>query len=199
MTARPRNKNPFIPTLPMTLILYLAALCLVFTAVFCWFLVLLGIPGLWIMVATTGVYALLVPHDSSLAIHWLTVGCLAGVAALAEVVEMVASMLGVAKVGGSRRGALLSLLGSMIGGLAGAFVGLPATIVGSVLAMIFCAALGAFLGAIVGETWKGRGAGESLRIGRAAFVARLVGTLAKVLFGSVMVVVVVMALAAENW
>ena len=55
-------------------------------------------------------------------------------AAAGEAVELAAGSLGVAKAGGSKRGAVLALLGSLLGGVVGLFVGLPIPIVGPLLA-----------------------------------------------------------------
>ncbi len=66
--------------------------------------------------------------------------------------------------------------------------------IGSIVAAVLFAGLGAMVGALIGESWKGRGLGESWQVGKAAFWGRLLGTLAKVVVGSVMVVVAVVAL-----
>jgi hypothetical protein len=67
--------------------------------------------------------------------------------------------------------------------------------VGSVVAVVLFAAAGATFGAYVGESWKGRSAEASWEVGKAAFGGRLLGTMAKILAASVMVVVVALALA----
>lgn len=74
------------------------------------------------------------------------------------------------------------------------FIGLPVPLVGSLFAALLFAALGAMAGAILGETWSGQNLYASWRIGKAAFVARLLGTLGKVLMGAVMATVVVVDL-----
>jgi uncharacterized protein YqgC (DUF456 family) len=79
----------------------------------------------------------------------------------------------------------------MVGAITGVFVGVPVPVIGSLLAALLFGGLGALVGAVVGETLRGQSAGASLRIGHAAFWGRLVGTLAKVLIGAVMVGVVV--------
>ena len=57
------------------------------------------------------------------------------------------------------------------------------------------AAIGAnLLGALVGEQWKGRGMDESLQVGWAAFWGRLLGTIGKLLCGTLMIVVILAAL-----
>ncbi len=55
-----------------------------------WVLTLVGMPGNWLIVAGTAIYAYLVPDDSRLGIGWQVVAVLAGLAALGEIVEVVA-------------------------------------------------------------------------------------------------------------
>ncbi len=159
-----------------------------------WLLTVTGMPGNWLMVAATALYAWLVPTDASATIGWGVVLAVAIMAGLGELLEMAAAALGVAKAGGSKRGAVLALLGSMIGGLAGMAVGLPIPLVGPLVGAVLFASFGALLGAMLGECWKGRELGQSWQIGKGAFWGRLLGTLAKVLVGSIMLVVVAVAM-----
>ena len=160
-----------------------------------WLLTLIGMPGNWLMVAATAIYVWLIPKDAPTSFGWSVVVVLLVLAALGEVTETIASAAGAARQGGSRRGAVLALLGSILGGLAGLFVGIPVPIVGSLIAAVLFGGLGALIGAILGEKWKGRELGASWEIGKAAFWGRLLGTLAKALLGAVMVAVVLVALA----
>jgi uncharacterized protein YqgC (DUF456 family) len=170
------------------------ALLLLVVLLVAWLLTVMGMPGNWIMVAVAALYAWLVPSDAPASIGWGVVLAVAILAALGELLEMVAGALGVAKAGGSKRGAVLALLGSMVGGLVGMVVGVPIPLVGSLVGAILFASLGALLGAMLGECWKGRELGQSWQIGKGAFWGRLLGTLAKVLVGSIMLVVVAVAL-----
>ena len=161
-----------------------------------WLLTLLGMPGNWLIVSAAALYALVVPGESRLAIGWPAVALLAGLAILGEIAELVAGALGVSKAGGSRRSAALALVGSLIGGISGLAVGVPVPVIGSLVAAVLFAALGALAGAMIGESWKGRDLDQSLRVGKAAFWGRVLGTLAKTLIGAVMVVVALAALIA---
>jgi hypothetical protein len=171
------------------------ALLLIILAV-SWVLTLLGMPGNWLMVAAAIGYVLLVPAESPVAMGWATVVALLVLASIGELLEFLAGALGVAKAGGSRRGAVFALVGSMAGGIVGLFVGVPIPVVGPVLGAVLLAGVGAFAGAVVGEQWKGRGLDESLKIGEAAFWGRLLGTVAKSAVGAMMVGVAVIALIA---
>jgi uncharacterized protein YqgC (DUF456 family) len=172
----------------------LSALLLALTLFFGWFAQLLGLPGNWLIVAAAAGYALLTPPDATAAISWNLVLALVLLAVMGEVAELVAGALGVTKVGGSRRGAVLAIVGSMIGSVVGIFVGLPIPIVGSLAAAVLFGGCGALVGAFLGESWKGRDFDTSIEVGKAAFVGRLLGTLAKMIVCTIMVVVTLMAL-----
>ncbi len=159
-----------------------------------WILTVLAMPGNWLMVAATATYAYFVTEPSVVAIGWAVVAGMALLAALGELVEFVAGALGVAKTGGSKRGAALALVGSLIGAMAGLFIGLPIPVIGSLVGAVLLAGLGALVGAILGEQWKGRDMEESWKVGMGAFWGRLFGTLAKTIIGSIMLAVALAAL-----
>jgi hypothetical protein len=170
------------------------AALLVLTLIVCWGLTVFGIPGNWLMILAVAVYAYFMPSELRLSIGWPVVIALLVLAAVGELVEFLAGALGAAKVGGSKRGAILALLGSLVGGIVGVMIGVPIPIIGPIVAALLFAGIGALTGAILGESWKGRTFDESWQIGKAAFWGRLFGTLGKVSIGCVMVVVAVVAL-----
>ncbi len=155
---------------------------------------LFGLPGNWINLAAAIVYAFFAPSDDRLSISWWVVGAVFVLAILGEAVELLASAAGAAKVGGSRRGAVLAILGSFVGGIMGAVLGMPIPIIGSVIAILLFASLGALAGAMLGEWWKGRDWDTRWEVGHAAFWGRLFGTVGKMSIGSMIVVVVLVAL-----
>lgn len=159
-----------------------------------WLMTWVGLPGNWIIVLAAAVYLLLVPDDLRIAIGWPTVAIAVGIAVLGEVLELVAGALGVTQAGGSRRSSALALAGSMLGAVAGLLIGLPVPVVGSLLAAVLFGGLGALAGAALGEGWKGRSFDESLRVGQAAFVGRVLGTGAKIVCGTIIVGVIGLAL-----
>jgi uncharacterized protein YqgC (DUF456 family) len=176
-------------------ILWAAVLCVAIAAG--WVLTVLGMPGNWFILAVAAAYAWLGPVGSPLEIGWASVLVLAALAVAGEIIETAAGMVGVAKVGGSRRGAVLSLVGSIVGSVAGLFVGVPVPVVGSLIAAVVFGGVGAIVGAMIGERWKGYGIERSWQVGRAAFWGRLWGTLGKVLVASVMVAVTLAALVLD--
>jgi uncharacterized protein YqgC (DUF456 family) len=159
-----------------------------------WALTVLGMPGNWLIVGATAVYVAMLPANSAAAIGWPVVLVLLGLAVLGEVLEFVAGVLGVARMGGSRRAAFFGLVGSLVGAVVGLFVGVPIPVVGSLAGAVVMASLGALVGAVAGEYSHGRTVLQSWQVGRAAFWGRLLGSLSKILIASVMVAVGLAAL-----
>jgi hypothetical protein len=71
---------------------------------------------------------------------------------------------------------------------------LPIPVFGSIFAVLLLASLGAMAGAMLGETWAGQTPDARWRIGKAAFVARLLGSLGKLIVASTMILIVLAAL-----
>jgi hypothetical protein len=135
-------------------------------------LIVLGMPGLWIMVATAVTYNLIVPGDP---IGWFTLVAVAVLALVAELLEFTMTGRFARKYGGSRRAGW----GAIIGSLIGAIVGVPVPIVGPVIG----AFVGSFLGALVAELTGGSSAGASTRVATGALVGRVVSTVLKIGIG----------------
>ena len=146
----------------MSLMAVVFALILIFVLLGCWILTMLGLPGNWLMAAATATYAHLTPANSPTAIGWRTVVAVVVLAVLGESIEFTAGALGVARTGGSRRSALMALVGSVAGSLLGVAIGVPIPVVGSVVAAVFFAGIGAMAGAVLGELSVGRTPGRRL-------------------------------------
>lgn len=170
---------------------YLLALCYTLLLLIAWASNFVTLPGNWMLVAIAALTAWLGPSTTVARSSWIVVAVLAALAALGEILELFASAGNAARLGGSRRGTLLSIAGAMIGSLLGAIVGLPIPIplIAPAIAAVFGGAIGAFLGALAGEHWKGRPLQEGMNIGRAAFFGRFLGTAGKLLVGAIMVVI----------
>ena len=84
-----------IPTIVLSLVLILALVGMAMTAI--------TLPGIWTMAA--GALLLLVGFPEY--IGWWTVGAIFGIAAFSELVDFVASALGVKRMGGSKSGAVV--------------------------------------------------------------------------------------------
>jgi uncharacterized protein YqgC (DUF456 family) len=168
---------------------YLGVLILLVLNALAWCLNLLSLPGNWLMLALTATFAWLVHTADGRGISWATIGVLVVLSITGELLESLAGAAGAARLGGSRRGMLLSVLGAVLGSLMGAGVGIPVPIVGSALGAVFGGAVGAFAGAVLGEGWKGRELNQGMEVGRAAFLGRIWGTVGKLAIGAVMFVV----------
>lgn len=141
---------------------------------------LFGLPGNWLIVLLTALFAGFVRGSSHEGISWWTVGALLLLAVLGEILEFAISAAGAAKQGASRRAILLSILVGMIGAVCGSAAGnLLIPILGTIPGAILGGAAGAFLGALAGESWKGSPQDRGMAVGTAAFVGRLLGTFAK--------------------
>jgi uncharacterized protein YqgC (DUF456 family) len=159
-----------------------------------WALNLFSLPGNWFMVGLCAIFAYFCPEleGSGQGVGWSVVIAAAVIALAGEILETVAGAAGIAK-GGSKRGALLAMVGSFIGSLLGATIGIPIPGIGSLVGALVFAAAGATVGAVIGETWKGSDMPKSVEIGKAAFWGRLFGTAAKIMAGSIILAVAVVA------
>lgn len=106
---------------------------------------------------------------------WWVLGTVAFIGVLGEVTDFAASAVGAAKAGGTKRGAIGSIIGGLIGAIAGTPL-IPIPVIGTIVG----AAIGAGLGALIAErhggrmTWKQAG-----KVGSGAAVGRLAATLVK--------------------
>ena len=135
-------------------------------------LIVLGLPGLWIMVASAVVYNLVVPGDP---IGWFTLVAVAVLALVAELLEFAMTGRYARKYGGSRRAGW----GAIIGSIVGAMVGFPVPIVGPVIG----AFVGSFLGALIAEFTGGSSAGDATRVAKGALIGRVISTVLKIGIG----------------
>ena len=172
------------------------ALILLVIFIGCWALNSLSAPGNWLMVLCAALYSWLMPAVSPYAFGWWVVVVLAVLAGLGELLELVTSAVGTRKAGGSRKGAILAVVGSFVGSIAGVILGIPIPIpvVGSLAGALLFAGCGAMLGAYLGERWDGKENREAWRVGFTSFWARLVGSCVKLLFGIIMIVVASVAM-----
>jgi len=140
--------------------------------IFSLILIVLGLPGLWIMVASAVVYNLVVPGDP---IGWFTLVAVGVLALVAELLEFSMTGTYARKYGGSRRAGW----GAIIGSIVGAMVGFPVPIVGPVIG----AFVGSFLGALIAEFTGGSSAGDATRVAKGALIGRVVSTVLKIGIG----------------
>ena len=125
--------------------------------------VVLGLPGTWLILGASTIYAWLT--DFAVITMQLVLGLLI-LAAAAEMIEFSAGMWGARRYGGSKK----AMLGTMLGGLLGAIILAPLLLgLGAVLG----AFLGAFGGAFSVTYLEQRRMDEAVRVGWGAFVGRV--------------------------
>ncbi len=136
-------------------------------------LIVFGLPGLWVMIASAVCYRILVESHP---ISWFTIAAITILAICAEVFEFTLTGKYARKYGGSRRAGW----GAIIGGFIGMMVGIPVPIIGSVIG----AFAGSFVGAFIAEISGGKsGAAGATRVATGALVGRVVATALKVGIG----------------
>lgn len=150
----------------------MAFVILVLALVLSLVMIALGLPGLWIMIATAVVYNLVVTPGP---IGWFTIVGISVLGVIAEVIEFSLSGKFARKYGGSRRAGW----GAIIGGMIGAFMGFPVPIVGPMIG----AFVGSFIGALAGELSVGSKAGASTKVATGALIGRVAATAVKMAIG----------------
>jgi uncharacterized protein YqgC (DUF456 family) len=135
-------------------------------------LIVLGLPGLWIMVASAVVYNMIVPGDP---IGWVSLVAVAVLALVAELLEFTLTAQYARKYGGSRRAGW----GAILGGIIGAMVGFPVPIIGPIIG----AFVGSFAGALIAEITGGSSAGDATRVAKGALIGRVMSTVLKIGIG----------------
>ena len=136
-------------------------------------LIALGLPGLWVMIASAVIYNILVGTEP---IGWFTLVGVGVLAAIAEIIEWTLSGKFARKYGGSRRAAW----GAVIGGTVGAILGFPLPIIGPLIG----AFVGSFVGALVGEVSSGGTHRAATRVAWGALVGRVAATAIKMAIGA---------------
>lgn len=161
-------------------------------------LVLFQLPGTWlILVATGGAAAALWTRGT---FGWWSLGILLGLAILGEIVEGGSSAFASQRAGGSKRGALFSILtgivGAAIGGaIAGTFAIAFILAVPLWLAIVLIGgAVGAGIGAMLGDRLAGRSWEDARKSAIGAGFGRLWGTLGKLIVAMTMWVTVLIAI-----
>jgi len=148
------------------------------------FLTLLGLPGLWLMVAAFAGFAWVTTLGHY--VGWASLVTVLVLAMIAEVLEFYTGSAGAKKAGASRRG----MIGAMVGALVGGFL---FTIPVPVLGTIFGVCFGAFVGAALVEMGIVGDAGHAGRVGWGAAKGRFFGIVLKLGFGLVIFLIVLIA------
>jgi uncharacterized protein YqgC (DUF456 family) len=167
-------------------VLYVWLLILVLLDAFWLTLDLFCLPGNWLVVLTTCLFAWW-KWDERVFSGW-TLIAIAALALLGELLEFLAGMIGARRSGASWRGAMTAVLGAIFGALLGTFV-IPVPLLGSVLG----ASAGAGLVVWATEVSRGQPASHSLRRGVGAGIGQFLGTGSKFAIGLVVWLVIAVA------
>lgn len=149
-------------------------------------LVLLRLPGIWLMVWSTALVAWW-QWDEQMFSIW-TLAAILILALISELLEFFAGVAGTRKAGGSRWAAAVSIFGSIIGAIAGTFL-IPIPVLGSLIGAIGGAALSAWLT----ELAIGRKMDEAVKSGTGAGIGTFAGALIKLAFGVVIWLIIAVA------
>ena len=139
-------------------------------------LTFLFLPGNWIMVITTVLFAWWQWDVQPFSAPTLVV--IALLALVGEIVEMFAGVGGARRAGAGGRGAIGALLGAMLGTIVGTFA-IPIPLIGTLLG----ACLGAGLLSGLMESRAGKRGDQSIRTGVGAGLGVLIGTTSKIVIG----------------
>jgi uncharacterized protein YqgC (DUF456 family) len=149
-------------------------------------LVLFGLPGNWLIVTSTCLFAWWRWEQSVFSIYTLVaIGLLA---VLGELFELLGGIHGAKRAGASRRGSIAALAGAILGAILGTFM-IPILFLGTILG----ACVGAGLGTWAIEVSRGRKMEESVLCGFGAGLGELIGITAKVTIGFIIWLTVAVA------
>lgn len=149
-----------------------------------WVAVLFNLPGTWLMVLLAALIEWWQPDE--FLYSWPVLYVAAGLALWGEILEFALGAKGARRAGGSKRGAVLAI----VGGIVGAVIGTP---LAPILGTLIGACAGAFAGSLLGDLWAGRPIGHSIDAGKGAAAGRLWGTIAKMAVGGAIVVLLAAA------
>ena len=166
--------------------LYLWLIVLIVLNFFWLMLVLFGLPGNWLIVISTCLFAWWRWEEGVFSIYTLI--AIAVLAVLGELFEFFGDMHGARRAGASRRGSVAALVGAIGGAVIGTFT-IPVPFLGTVLG----ACIGAGLGSWAMEVSRGRKMEESVRCGVGAGLGELLGITAKVTVGIIIWITVAVA------
>jgi uncharacterized protein YqgC (DUF456 family) len=152
----------------------------------CLMLNLVALPGNWLMLGVTFLFAWWRMSEGIFSI-WTLVAVVA-LAVLGEALELLTGMAGARAAGSTKRGALGALLGGILGSVAGTIL-IPIPLLGSLAG----ASLDAFVGAFTAETSNGRPHSASVRIGVKAGIGTVTGMILKLTIGIVIWLIITIA------
>ena len=160
---------------------YLAATIFTLLGAACLLIVVIGLPGTWIMIALAVVLEFLQPLWAPAGSPWMfsiwIFVAVVLIGALGEFLEFIASAFGAKKGGASNKGMVGALIGGVLGAIIGTFVFWFIPIVGSLVGALLGCAAGAIIRELSGA--PDTKMKDTLKPAAGAVVGRILGTLAK--------------------
>jgi uncharacterized protein YqgC (DUF456 family) len=148
--------------------------------------VLFTLPGNWLMLATTYLFAWWQRDNGIFSVPFLVIVTV--MALIGEVIDFFSGPGGAKKAGSGWRGAGGAMLGAMVGGIFGTGL-IPIPILGTILGVCF----GAGIGTWIVERSVGKENKDSIRSGVGAGTGVLVGILTKFIIGCVIWLLITIA------
>ncbi|MEE9212035.1 MAG: DUF456 domain-containing protein [Phycisphaeraceae bacterium] len=144
-------------------------------------LVLLQLPGTWVMLVATALLAWWQWDGQNPMIGVWSLLIMLGLAVLGEVIETLAAARWARKAGGTKTGAIAAIVGGIAGAVLGTML-IPIPVIGTIVG----ACIGAGIGSIGGDLIRGRTWPEAQLAGQGAAVGRMWGTMGKVVIAVAM-------------
>ena len=149
-------------------------------------LVLFGLPGNWLIVVSTCLFAWWRWEDGVFSIYTLV--AIVTLAVLGELFEFLGGMHGAKRAGASWQGSIAAIAGAVTGAIIGTFL-IPILFLGTVLG----ACIGAGLATWSLELYRGRKMDDSISCAVRAGLGELLGITAKVSVGIIICIIVAIA------
>ena len=151
---------------------------------------LLTLPGIWLPVVVALGFQWFVPGM----FPWRVIGLAAGLGVLADLLELVASVAGSTKAGGTKRAAAGAILGTVAGAIVGSMIlFFP---IGTIVGAVAGAGVGASL---LDRSRENRSWMESANVGAGAAAARGVAIVLKGVFGALIALVLIAGALARAY
>ena len=150
------------------------------------FLTFFAIPGNWLIVGATCLFAWMFRDQHFFSVYVLVT--IVALAAIAEIVELFSGAGGAKRAGASFYGSAGALAGMLLGALTGTFL-IPIPFLGTVIGS--CS--GAALGCVIMELIIGKDPKKTFRFGLGAGVGVFVGTMTKFIIGCIICLIILIA------
>jgi len=166
--------------------LYLWSVILILLNALWLVLVVFGLPGNWLIVISTALFAWWRWDDAAFSIYTLIF--ITGLAVLGELVEFFGGMAGAKRAGAGFRGSIGAIVGAITGAILGTFL-IPVLLLGTLIG----ACIGAGIGAWGFELSAGRQTGKSIRSALGAGLGEFLGITSKFALGVLIWLIVAVA------